>query len=181
MRYEDQLKSARLTTRFVTMADAPEWVAYCSDPVATRFTALPGKTPEEMATAVMEITLQRYADRRLGLQALLLKDTGTFIGKCGLLLQEVNGLPELEIGYHLLRKYWGNGYATEAAQLFRDYGFENRFADSIVSIIHPLNVPSQQVALRNGMELVDTNAAFRGHFYHLYRITRARWEQLTHI
>ncbi len=178
MQYKDHLESDRLITRFLTMADAPAWVEYCSDPVATRFTAVPDKTPEEMSQFLFEVTMKRYAENRLGAQALILKDTGEFIGKCGLFLQELNGEPVIEIGYHLLRRFWGKGYASEAARLFRDYCFENKFADSICSIIDPQNVPSQNVALRNGMKLVDTNTEFRGNYYHLYRISREEWELL---
>jgi len=178
LEYKDRLESERLTTRFLTMADAPAWVEYCSDPVATRFTAIPDKTPEEMVQFLFEVTMKRYEEKRLGAQALILKDTGEFIGKCGLFLQELNGEPVIEIGYHLLRRFWGKGYAVEAAQLFRDYGFENNFADSIYSIIDPQNELSQKVALRNGMRLVDTDTEFRGNSYHLYRITRDEWEAL---
>ena len=179
MPYTDGLESPRLTTRFLTIADVAAWIEYCSDPIATRFTAIPDKTPEEMAQFLFEVALKRYQDNRLGAQALILKEGGEFIGKCGLFLQEdVNGVTEIEIGYHLLRRHWGKGYATEAAKMFRDYGFKNNFADSIVSIIHPENQLSKNVALRTGMRLVDTDAKFRGNKYHLFRITREEWQIL---
>ena len=62
--------------------------------------------------------------------------------------------------------------------MFRDYGFENSVAESLISIIHPLNEPSQKVALRNGMRLVDSRAIFREKEYYLYRITRKEWESI---
>ena len=44
-----------------------------------------------------------------------------FIGYCGLHLQKnVDGTDEIEIGYGLLRKYWGQGFATEAAEACKD-------------------------------------------------------------
>jgi ribosomal-protein-alanine N-acetyltransferase len=178
MIYTDGLETPRLTTRFVTLDDVKIWTEYCSDPIATTYSAIADKTPEEMSQYVIDTTIKRYADNRGGLQALISKETGEFIGQCGLFIQEVNGIQETEVGYHLLRRYWGKGYATEAAQLFRDYGFEHYLVDSIVSIIHPLNVPSQNVAKRNGMRLVETNAEFRGGKYDLYRITRQEWEAL---
>jgi RimJ/RimL family protein N-acetyltransferase len=178
MYYTDQLQSPRLTTRFVTLDDVAVWTEYCADPVATTFTALPDKTPEQMAQFVIDTTLKRYADGRGGLQALISKDTGAFIGQCGLFSQEVNGIFETEVGYHLIPRYWGMGYATEAAQMFRNYAFENYPLESIVSIIHPMNVASKKVALRNGMHLTDPDADFRGTKYELYRITRKEWEKL---
>jgi len=178
MQYTDHLETTRLITRFLTRDDAAIWIEYCKDPTATKFTAMEGKTPEEMARDGMELTLKRYKENRFGLQALISKETGEFIGICGLLLQEVNGMNEIEIGYHLLPKYWGQGYATEAARKFRDYGFENNVADSIVSIIDPHNYLSKKVARRVGMQMVDDKAIFGGKEHELYRITRKEWEYL---
>jgi ribosomal-protein-alanine N-acetyltransferase len=175
MEYKDNLRSDRLITRFLTKGDAAAWLEYCSDPEATRYTSMAGKTPEELAEFWMERALTRYANGLFGLQGLYEKETGELVGHCGLITQEVNGQKEIEIGYHLLRRHWGKGYASEAAKLFRDYGFQNNVADSIVSIIHPLNIPSQRVALRNGMILVDAGADFRGEEYFLYRITKEEW------
>jgi RimJ/RimL family protein N-acetyltransferase len=178
MHYPGHLSTARLTTRFVTQEDVKPWVEYCSDPVATAYTAIAGKTPEEMAQFVMDRTISRYAEGRLGLQALISKETGELIGKCGLLVQVVNGTEELEVGYHLLRRHWGKGYATEAAQMFRDYGFENYRVSSIISLIHPLNVASQNVAKRNGMHLSEKEVDFIGGKYDVFRITRDEWLRL---
>ena len=175
MIYKDHLETARLITRFVTPGDLPAWMEYCTDPIATTFTKR-DETPEELGQRFIDFTLKRYADGLYGLQALITKDTNEHVGMCGIMVQEVNGKPEIEVGYHLIRRYWGKGYASEAAQMFRDYGFQNNVADSIVSIIHPMNVQSKAVALRNGMRLVETNASFRGGEYNLFRITRTEWE-----
>lgn len=177
MTYTDHLETARMTTRFLTKEDAAVWVEYCKDPLATKFTTIPGKTPEEMAAMFVDLSLKRYREHRLGLQALLDKETGQFIGKCGLLLQEVNGKEEIEVGYHLLPKYWGKGYATEAAKRFRDYAFDNHLAESVISLVDPDNTPSKKVAIRNGMQLTETGAECKGNKYDLYRITRREWEE----
>ncbi len=178
MQYTDGIETPRLVTRFVTQADVSVWLGYCRDEVATEFTAMEGKTPEEMAQEWIDFTTRRYREDRYGLQALINRETGEFVGMCGLLQQEVSGNNEVEIGYHLLRQYWGMGYASEAAHAFREYAFENRVADSLVSIIHPLNFKSKMVAMRNGMRLADNHADFRGKKFDLFRITRYEWEQL---
>jgi len=64
----------------------------------------------------------------------------------------VDGKKELEVGYHILREYWGRGYAPEAAQAFIKYGAENSDFDSIISIIHRENKNSIAVALKNGLK-----------------------------
>src|SRR4051812_3539246 len=96
--YTDKLQSPRLITRFLTPDDFAIWREYCYDPIATRFTSIPGKSPEELAQFFIDRTLLRYAEGRFGGQVLLSKETGEFIGLCGLLLQDVNGVNEIEIG-----------------------------------------------------------------------------------
>jgi RimJ/RimL family protein N-acetyltransferase len=85
------------------------------------------------------------------MQALIHRQTGAFIGQCGLLAQEVDGVQELEVGYHIFYKYWGQGYAPEAAKGFLQHAFENKLADSLISIIDVRNLKSQRVAEKNGL------------------------------
>ena len=87
----------------------------------------------------------------------------------GLLSQNVNGVMEIEIGYHLLKKHWRKGYAIEAANLFKQYVIDNNIAKSIVSIIHVNNINSKNVALKNGM-LPDGEVEFYGDPHIVYRI-----------
>ena len=60
--------------------------------------------------------IQRSLDRRVtddsGLNAIIEQATGKPVGMIGLLTQLVDGVDELEIGYHLLPAAWGNGFAT---------------------------------------------------------------------
>lgn len=95
--------------------------------------------------------LGRYERDGCGLMAVLQRDTGDVVGQCGLLRQEVAGRPELEVGYHLLPGARGRGYATEISRGFIDHALGTGMADTVVSIIHVDNVPSQQVARRNGL------------------------------
>jgi RimJ/RimL family protein N-acetyltransferase len=96
---------------------------------------------------------RRYAANGHGLWALILKSTRELIGDCGVTVQSVDDIDELEVGYHLRRDHWGQGYATEAAQACRDWAFQNRNADYVISLIRPENLPSRRVAERNGMTL----------------------------
>ena len=179
MMYTDALETARLITRFVVPTDAELWTGYFTDPVNCTFLPNPRMLTNEQRTEEMiGFCLKRYLENRLGLQALIHKETGELIGLCGLMIQEVNGKTVTEVGYHLLRKYWGQGYASEAAQRFRDYGFENDMADSIVSIIHPLNFLSKKVAERNGMSLAETGASWRGYEVDVFSIAKPDWERL---
>lgn len=177
--YNDGLETNRLTTRFLTIEDASAWATFLADPVAGRFAPDDKAVPvAERAEKWIEFCLKRYREQRYGLQALIEKETGVFVGQCGLILQEVNGRNEIEIGYHLFSQYWGKGYATEAARAFRDYAFENDMAPAVVSLIHPDNASSQKVALRNGMTLRETATAFRNYECDVFRITKDEWLEL---
>ena len=62
----------------------------------------------------------------------------------------------LEIGYLLQRAHWHRGYAIEAARACKAYAFAALDAPAVCSIIRDTNLPSQRVALRNGMVPTDT-------------------------
>lgn len=96
------------------------------------------------------------------------KETGAFVGWCGLLIQEVDGVQELEVGYSIMPEYWGNGYATEAAKKCKDEAFGRRLASSIISIIQIHNIPSQRVAEKNGMR-IDRQTKHHGNPVFIYR------------
>lgn len=91
-----------------------------------------------------------------------MKDTEEVIGQCGLTMQDCNGKQVLEIGYLFQKAYWHKGYATEAAVACKKYAFETLKAKEVFSIIRDNNIPSQKVAKRNGMKVVDQ---FVKHYY----------------
>ena len=117
---------------------------------------------------------RRYARQGHGLWAMDLKSTGEMIGDCGITLQDVDGESLLEIGYHLRRDIWGQGFATEAARACRDYGFAKLHAEFLVSLVRPENVRSCRVAERNGMKgWKETTHA--GLLHRVYRVLKSEW------
>lgn len=99
--------------------------------------------------------LKRYEDYGFGLWAVLLKETGEMIGQCGLTLQTWNDKEILEIGYLFQKAYWHKGYATEAAIACKEYAFTVLNASSVYSMIRDTHIASQNVAIRNGMKIID--------------------------
>lgn len=151
-RYLDKKETERLFIRPLTLGDIELWTPFFTHPNSIKyFPKFLSGNPEIDATSWIQKQLDRYTDGRHGLMALIEKSTGDFVGQCGLLTQEIDGKTEIEIGYSLLPQFEGKGYATEAAQLFKKYAFEKNTIDSVVSIIDIGNIPSQNVAMRNGM------------------------------
>jgi GNAT superfamily N-acetyltransferase len=65
--------------------------------------------------------------------------------------QIVDGVTELEVGYHVMPALQRRGYATEAAAASRDFARSVLGATRLVAIIHPDNRPSQRVAENIGL------------------------------
>lgn len=99
----------------------------------------------------------RYAKYGFGLWGVILKETNEMIGQCGLILQEWRDKEILEIGYLFQKDHWHKGYATEAAIACKEYAFSVLNVNSVYSIVRDTNIAAQNVALRNGMSLVDKN------------------------
>ena len=84
-------------------------------------------------------------------------------------MQTVDGIDELEIGYSILPKFWRMGYATEAARKCKAHAQSYRLAHSLISIIHVDNIPSQKVAMNNGMHL-DKTTIYNQNPSHIFRV-----------
>jgi len=85
------------------------------------------------------------------LWATIYKESGRFIGRCGLLPWTINGQQEVEVAYTIAREYWGQGLATEAAQAILDYGFEKLNLSRLICVIDEDNLGSRKVAEKIGM------------------------------
>ncbi len=161
-------QSIRLMFRHLQPGDAVIWEAFLSNLEAVKFFP-PGLNVTGSAVEWIERQLKRYKADGFGLNALIEKVSGDFVGQCGLLRQEVDGIQELEIGYHLLPRFWKKGFAAEAANACRIFAFENNMAPSVISIIEPQNLASQRVAERNGMKK-DKETFWRGAEVFIYRV-----------
>ena len=98
--------------------------------------------------------IERYKELGFGLWAVVLKETGIMVGQCGLSMQDFNSNKVLEVGYLFQKDYWHRGYASEAAIACKEYAFDKLNAKEVYSIIRDTNIPSQNVAIRNGMTCV---------------------------
>ncbi|MFN2390363.1 MAG: GNAT family N-acetyltransferase [Pyrinomonadaceae bacterium] len=117
----------------------------------------------------LKLVSSRWQTEKIGFCAIIEKQTGEFVGWCGIWrLKETN---ELEIGYAVAKKYWGRGFATEAALEFLQYAFQELKPDKIVAIAHHENMASQRVMTKLGMSFVKTGE-FYGQNLAQYAITK---------
>ncbi|NOT59455.1 MAG: GNAT family N-acetyltransferase [Acidobacteria bacterium] len=143
------LETPRLRLREITDANVEELFAIWGD--AATLLYFPQPIDRAGMRDWMARNQTRYEQHGFGLWAVIRKADEQFVGDCGLTIQDVDGVAELEVGYHFNQHYWGQGYATEAARACMDYAFQQLGRERIISLIRPENMPSRRIAERNGM------------------------------
>jgi RimJ/RimL family protein N-acetyltransferase len=147
------LETKRLILRRQIISDLDDlWALYC-DPEITKF--IPD-APRSCVEAKGELEWHMNGHPQypeLGLWATVHKETGKFIGRCGLLPWTIEGQREVEVAYTIAREFWGQGLGTEAAQGILNYGFEKFNLKRLICLIDPDNIASQRVAEKMGMSL----------------------------
>ena len=171
------LETPRLLLRRLVPDDLDALYVLYRDPEMRRYFPAEGASPDRTLTyeetkEELEWFLNGHPRHpELGLWATILKETGAFIGRCGLLPWTIDGQDEVEIAYMIDKTYWGQGLGTEAAQGIRDYAFTQLGLTRLICMIYPENKASTKVATHIGMtferEAVDEHGP-----YHIYSMTR---------
>ncbi|GAB3061840.1 GNAT family N-acetyltransferase [Virgibacillus ainsalahensis] len=145
------LSTERLNLRKMRQDDTANLLEIFSDPIAMRY--YPSTKNEKETKAWINWNIKNYTSYGTGLWIVEHRETGEFLGQCGIVLQKVDGVIEMEIGYLFKRSVWGNGYATEAALTCKKFGLEKSGLKKMISLIDVNNQPSIRVAERIGMKL----------------------------
>lgn len=144
------LETERLTLRMWREEDFEEYSKMCADPEVMRF--LGGKTMNRLeAWRHMALIVGHWMLRGYGHFAVEEKSSGRFIGRLGFL--NPADWPGFEIGWTLARDCWGRGYAIEGARRALQYAFVELDQPHVISLIHPDNQASINVAERLGEKL----------------------------
>ncbi|MFM6926376.1 MAG: GNAT family N-acetyltransferase; N-acetyltransferase [Ferruginibacter sp.] len=146
------LQTPRLILRQFTVADAPLILSLNSDPEIVKYVHEPTlKTLEHAQEILHNIILPQYQNN-LGRWAIHTKHDMDFIGWCGLKYRPE--LDEIDLGYRLVQKAWGQGYATEAAQASLQHGFTELNLKLITGRAHIKNLASVKVLEKIGMDFI---------------------------
>ncbi|WP_101788334.1 GNAT family N-acetyltransferase [Nonomuraea indica] len=159
----------RLAFREMTVDDLDDMAALLGDPVVMRH--YPRTMTRDEALRWIEASRRSYREHGYGLWLIVSRDTGEFVGNCGLTRQTVEGEVFTEIGYLVRADLQGRGYATEAALACRDHAKEVLGIEHLIAIINPDNVPSQRVAAKLGLTL-ERMAEYNGVQQRIYSM---RW------
>jgi RimJ/RimL family protein N-acetyltransferase len=142
-----RLETDRLIMREWRPDDLEAFAAFYADPEVMRYLSGEPLTRND-AWRSMAVSAGHWVLRGYGLRVVERKSDGAVMGRVGLINPE--GWPGLEVGWTLGRPYWGQGYATEAAQVALNYGFLTQNVDRLISLIDTGNKASQAVARRLG-------------------------------
>ncbi len=143
------MKTERLTLREMTEDDLDAIAGLLGDEQVMRY--YPRTKTREEAERWIRWNQQLYSDHGFGLWLMTLNETGEFVGECGLTIQVVDGIPEVEIGYCVVPRHQGRGYASEAAAACRDFARDHLSINRLIAVINPENGASQAVAARIGL------------------------------
>ena len=166
------LETKRLRLEQMNESHFEELVRLLANEKVHAFWPEPKTKDRQGARRFFERIMHYYREIGYALWVVIRKEDDQFLGLCGLIPQEVNGKPEVEVGYRLEDRYWGNGYAPEAALGCMNYGREKLRLDTIISLISPENSNSNRVAEKNGM--VPDGETMHGGSMHT--IWRYRWQ-----
>jgi len=166
---ETILETERLILRRITHDDLDDLLQTWGDAETMRL--FPKSLNRQEMGEWIDRNLKRYEDFGHGLWAAILKDGQQFVGDCGLVVQEVDGAQELEVGYHFNKNFWGQGLAAEAARGCMNYAFNRMNARRIISMIRPENLSSRRVAERNGLK-IEKEIFWRGYQHYVYVFER---------
>ena len=140
-------QTQRLCLRTFSLADVDGFFALNNDPVVMQYT---GDSPftDKQAVAEFIYNYDQYHRFGLGRYAVYLKDSNRYIGFSGLRYNQKSG--QIDIGFRLMREYWGQGYATESALPCIEMAFEKHHAEQLVARAMSTNLASHAVIKKLG-------------------------------
>ena len=143
------LETPRLILRPFELADIESSWVMNKDAEVSRYTGDGGVVSrDEMERRIREDVMGDYEKYGFGRLAVEVKGGERFIGFAG--LKYLEDLQEVDLGYRLMKKYWGRGYATEAARACLDYGFDQLNLSEIIAMVLPANIASIRVLEKLG-------------------------------
>jgi len=144
------LETKRLVLRRMSVADAEFIFALVNEPAFIRNIGDKGvRSLDDARAYILNGPMSSYAKHGYGLYRVDLKENGEPIGICGLLKRDT--LDDVDIGFALLEKFRGRGFATESAAAVMEYGRGALGLERIVAITSPDNDASIRVLGKIGL------------------------------
>ncbi|HLG26968.1 MAG TPA: GNAT family N-acetyltransferase [Paenisporosarcina sp.] len=144
------IETERLVLRHIKTEDAKFMLEILNEPAWIKYIGDRGiRTIDEAKKYIEDGPMTMYEEKGFGLYLVELKESETPIGICGLIQRDF--LKDVDLGFAIHSKYWGNGYAFEAAQATLTYGNEVLGFQRIVGFTSLDNEKSASLLLKLGM------------------------------
>ncbi len=145
------IETKRLWVRRFVTGDAPFVLELLNEPSFIRFVADRNiRTIADADAYIREKIEVSYEQHGFGFYLVLLKESDVPIGLCGLIKREV--LSDVDIGFAFLERFWGKGYAFEAAAAVLNYARTDLALPRIVAVTSPQNQASIDLLGKLGMK-----------------------------
>lgn len=168
------LETERLILRELLPTDDSGMFELDSDKDVHKYLGNQPFTKIEESREIIEFIRKQYVDNGIGRWAMISKETGEFMGWTGFkLMKELtnNHVNYYDLGYRLIKRFWGKGYATESAKACLQYGFGELKLDKIYGMADTNNTASRHVLEKAGLKYVET-FDFRGDLHDWFRISK---------
>jgi RimJ/RimL family protein N-acetyltransferase len=148
------IETERLFLRELEISDCSKLALVLSDPES--MIHYPHTFSDKEVKDWIERNIKRYKEFGFGLWAVIRKNDNEFLGDCGITMQNIDNEILPEIGFHIIKKFCGMGYASEAAQACLKYAHDKLKLKSIYSYTRNTNIASQRVSQKMGMKIKKT-------------------------
>jgi len=152
------VESERLILREILPTDIDGLYRLDSDPEVHRYLGNKPVTDKDQIIERINFIRQQYIDNGIGRWAIIDKKTKNFIGWTGLkFVTELtnNHKNYYDLGYRLIKEYWGQGIATEAAIASLNYAFNELKVDEIFAIADCENEGSNKILKKVGLNFIE--------------------------
>jgi RimJ/RimL family protein N-acetyltransferase len=178
-----ELQTSRLRLRAWRDEDLPLFAELNADREAMEH--LLGPLTRSQSDALVGRITEHFLREGFGFWAVEAPGVSGFIGMVGIGIPSYTApfTPCVEVGWRLGRQYWGQGFATEAARVALEFGFETAGLPEIVALTVPSNARSRAVMAKLGMvrtasddfdhPLVPAGHPLKRHV--LYRLSKQAW------
>lgn len=178
---EIYIETERLILREILPSDELGFFELDSNPAVHKYLGgKPVQNIEQIKTVIKNIR-QQYIENGIGRVAIIDKKTNEFIGWTGLKLVRENTNNHIDfydVGYRLIKKYWGKGIATETTKATLKYAFEILDLKEIYGMCDIGNLGSANVLEKTGLKFIET-FDFDGIEHKWYKITKDEWMKKT--
>lgn len=168
----------RLIVREILPTDIDAMFELHTDPDVHRYLGNKFVTGNKEVMDIINFVRQQYKDHGVGRWAIILKKTNEFAGWTGLefVTHTINNHHNFyDLGYRLIKRFWGQGIATESALGSLNYAFEKLNAQEVFAMADCKNDGSNKILKKAGLKWIET-FDFEGVPHNWYKINTAEYK-----